>query len=483
MIPSTRRLRFIGLGLLIALAAASAIISQFGPPGPASKLAATVLVTLAAFAAIAEIVSLFLALVRSPGPTPPAPSAAPSSDLSSCGSQSLSLGIQSLPVSSAFGMYFVGLLERPSSYLYFDHQINLLHPEPSPNPLDAIYNQLLLPNGRHVLVIASQGGMGKSTLAAQIIRCLYQRKAIKFILGDSAKAEYYDFAQSRFVTTDQSFADPNGFLDVLRLQIGLPTFSGDAIGRNLREINDHILDNRAVILVDNLDTVADKQSLIQALLKLASADIRILITTREVGELAIDPAVGMFAHLNYLQDPITVAQFLTWHIDRHIAQNPQLATLRPSLSDQHLLRKLIDCTGGVPLLIQIVASEIALTNSWERLDKLPRDLFGDDLLAYLYDSAWHDLESLAKAGALAQRLLTWVSTQQFGGSRITSSSLQDQFRGSADERYLPEALNALYQRFLLVNSDASKGNFSVTPSLAGYVLAHTSEVAPSPRQN
>lgn len=455
--------------ILAAIAAVAAIATTILETGLVLTVTSTILAVILALAAVAEIVGL-IDRVLGHSSTVSAPRASLTNNLQNCGDNPLDLGNQTLSVSAALGMYFVSLLERPNSYVRFQGQLSL-HPSADPlNTFDEIINQLLVPDGKHLLILASQGGMGKSTIAAQIIRCLHERKAIKAIYGDSAKAEYYDFSKSQFVNIDQPFTDPPTFLNLLRQQTGLPPVSTQNLKLNIRELRDHILDTRAIILVDNLDTVDLRAELVSFLRQLISPELRVIVTTREVQALDVDNRNLMIAHLNPLTEVRIASDFLSWHVEKHLVQSPHLSRLLPDLHNDKLVNKLIERTGGIPLIMQIVANEIAVF-SWDRLDELPENLFGHELLAYLYDSAWHDLDRQGNSGQLAKQILRFVARYSYEGTRITSATLIDQFTDSSYEGDLQDALRHLYERFLIINNDMKKGDFSITPSLAGYVVS------------
>lgn len=82
-----------------------------------------------------------------------------------------------LLISSAFGSYFTGLLERDHSYVNLRGQVIV---EASgfgsiQDPFQKIYWALEHSRGPQVILLAGRGHTGKSTLAAKIIRCLYSQ--------------------------------------------------------------------------------------------------------------------------------------------------------------------------------------------------------------------------------------------------------------------------------------------------------------------
>jgi hypothetical protein len=97
-----------------------------------------------------------------------------------CGDQRMDLRDNRLLISSAFGSYFTGLLERDNSYVNLKGQV-IIESSGFGNiqePFQKIYWALEHSRGPQVVILAGQGGMGKSTLAAKIIRCLYAQGGI-----------------------------------------------------------------------------------------------------------------------------------------------------------------------------------------------------------------------------------------------------------------------------------------------------------------
>jgi hypothetical protein len=119
-----------------------------------------------------------------------------------CGDGGVDLANQRLRVSAAFGAYFTSLLERGNGYVPLSGQIDCpvrkgLEGLP---PIQRIFWYLQNPKGPRVFILAADGGMGKSTLASKIVRCLYEQEAIDMILGDSAKSKHIDPTSGQLLT-------------------------------------------------------------------------------------------------------------------------------------------------------------------------------------------------------------------------------------------------------------------------------------------
>ena len=383
-----------------------------------------------------------------------------------CGDRGINLAQQRLLVSAAFGTYFAGLLERDHSYVALKGQIDSPAPrgQEELEPIERIFWALQYPKGPRLLIIAAEGGMGKSTLAAKIVRCLFEEQAIDMILGDSAKTQRVTPTTGEVIQMEPGYYDLATFYDRMCGQLGLP-LSGNK--QAVVSIRDRLEGRRAVIVVDNLETVERGDKILRSLQAITTRDVRAIVTTREVKGLRDLTPDNLVIHLSPLSDLAPVREFLVWHIRQHHDEHPGLRTLEQDLDDRKHIRWLVERTGGIPLLIQLVFSDISRF-SWDYLRKLPY-IFGNELLAFLYQSRWDELGTLGKEGLAAKELLRWIAGEQYQGKKVTSDRLMQWAKGRERAELLTDSLHLLYERFLIVNHDSKQGNFAVFPSLAEFL--------------
>lgn len=416
------------------------------------------------------VVGKLLSKIGQKPPSPSSPDAAGPYP-PDCGNRGIDLGQERLLVSTAFGSYFAGLLEREQSYVALKGQIDcpLIEGVEKWEPIQRIFWALQHPKGPRLLIIAADGGMGKSTLAAKVVRCLFEEQAVDMILGDSAKTRRVDPVTGKLIQIKPGFYDVVSFYTRMCEQLGLPPM-GDK-RQALVGIKDRLFGRRAVIVVDNLETVRRGDELLHSLQALTTRDIRVIVTTRSVKGLKELTADILVVHLLPLMEVEVVRTFLEWHIRQHQDENPRLQALLGDLKDRKRLRWLIERTGGVPLLIQLVFSDVARF-SWEYLEELPR-LFGNELLSFLYQGRWDELGSLGAKGQMARDLLQWVATEQYKGKKVTFKRLTQwaQTQGKAD--LLTDSLHLLYERFLIVNHNPKHGDFALFPSLVEFIEQRT----------
>jgi len=383
-----------------------------------------------------------------------------------CGDKGIDLAQQRLLVSFAFGTYFAGLLEREHSYVNLKGQIECpaMRGQEALDPVERILWAIHYPRGPRLLIICAEGGMGKSTLAAKIVRCLYEEHVIDKILGDSAKTQRVEPITGKVIPLEPGYYDLATFYNKVCGQLGLPPLSGK---QAVVDIKDRLVGRRALIVVDNLDTVTKGDELLRSLQAITSENVRAIVTSRDAKGLRDLTANTLVVHLKPLSDLAVVRQFLAWHIHQHQDEHPGLRDLERDLEDRKRIQWLVERTGGIPLLIQLVFSDIARF-SWDYLQKLPH-IFGNELLAFLYQSKWDELGTLGTEGFTAREILRWIASEQYRGKKVTFDRLREwaQERGRAD--LLADSLRLLHERFLVVNHDPKQGNFAIFPSLVEFL--------------
>ena len=381
-----------------------------------------------------------------------------------CGNMPINLAQQRLLVSASFGSYFAGLLERPNIYLDLESQIDC--PAAARleglQPLQRIFWLLGYARGPRTMLIGGEGGMGKSTLSAKIIRCLYQEQAVDLILGDSAKSEHVNLTTGEIVKYQAGYYDPKSFYGRLCNQLGLPDLPSR---QAVQAIRDRLVGRKAIIMVDNLETVRKGDEILASIKKITSRDVRAIVTTRKVTGVKTLGDDLFVVQIQPLTDARIAGQFLLWHIEQYQHQHPALRKLGKDMDRN--IDWLIDRTGGIPLLMQLVLSDAA-RYTWDYVQTLPT-LFGGALLDFLYQARWDDLGEQSKEGNAAKQLLGWIAQEQYRGKVITSKAMANWAGSIHIETHLSAALSLLFERFMLINQDPLKGNYSVYPSLAEFV--------------
>lgn len=388
-----------------------------------------------------------------------------------CGDHPIDLGFRKPWVSEAFGGYLTGLLEDADSYVRIDEQIDCpITPETvALAPTARILFEMRRPTGPRLVVIAADGGMGKTTLATKIVRCLYEQQDAEFILGDSAKSEHIDVATGHIFKLDQEFKDTSSLYRRLYAQIGLPPPSRNtSVNRMVEELNEQLHDFSAVIVLDNLDSVPDTGVLLSTLSPLLGKNIRAVVTTREIVQVTSTSPTALVVKVNPLDSMENAVAFLEWHVRHFQRRDSNLAKVAVGFSDKRLIRMLIKKTGGVPLVMQLAVNDVA-RKSWDYIKQIPDFRLSSERLDYLYRARWVELDNLGAVGLSACQVLEFVAAQQRRGKRVTSETLRKWAQKQGMSGTLDQALFELEARFLIRNTDVKKGSFSIFPSLADFV--------------
>ena len=395
---------------------------------------------------------------------------------STCGDDGLDLKKERLYFSVTFGGYFASLLESPNTYLDMPGQIHCPVAGET-HPLEWIYGTLNDPVGFRLVTIAAGGGMGKTTLAAKIVRCLYSQNAIDLILGDSAKRTEIDLTTGLPRDVHPGFGDLDSFYRRLAAQTGLTNYPESVGWRAIvSDLKARLAGQRALVVLDNLDDFGNDEEkrwernvLFESIQPLLGRDVRALITTRKAD---ITASNAVIVNLNPIaRDDVALARrFVSWHIDRFVSLNPRLANLRNVLDDKKQMRRLLEKTGGIPLIIQVVVSRIAL-EKWGYLDRLP-ELLPGELLDYLYREHWDELSALGDVGRLAHDLLWYMASTNYSGRKVTGDVLRERARLAGQESLFSDALRLLIERFLIVDREptSKSGDFVIFPGLREFVL-------------
>ena len=382
-----------------------------------------------------------------------------------CGNEPLDLDRERLFVTEAVGSYFASLLESDNTYIPLEGQLEAYVPPTlhELTPLQRIVQGLAQRNGIYILVIAADGGMGKSTLAAKLVRCLYSKREYDRILGDSAKTEVVNLSTGSTRGIPAGFIDANSFLEKLAIQVGATRDTAAEL-KSSQFVRDRLAyGEKALVVVDNLESIRNVDELFGILLSLASPDIRVIVTTR-TASLHASPHT-LVVTLNPIKDVDTARRFIQWHIDTYANINSQLVMLNNTLSRPNV-QLLLDKTGGVPLIMQLLISDVARSSTWEYLRQVPDLPLTKELLDYLYQQRWMLLQNNGDSERIAIDILKFIAKRQ-EAKKVTGTP--ELLELDIDGKMLFQGLQLLHEHFLLIMRDPNRGDYVVFPSLIEFL--------------
>ena len=316
--------------------------------------------------------------------------------------------------------------------------------------IDRLLDELWRPNGPALVLIEGIGGIGKTTLADAVLRRLVRERPNGEIGWVSARHQRIDLAGALW-STERPALTPEALLDALARQVlpGAPPFASS--DKALAALRVHLAKRPAVIVVDNLETVADVAGLLPALRQLANPT-RFLLTSRQ--SLYAEPDLYHY-RVPELAEPDAL------RLVRQEAERRNLPDLATA-SDAEL-HPIVATVGGNPLALRLVVGQTHVHPLRVVLEDLTaaRGPTVENLYSYLYRRAWDSLDELSRRALLAMPLATGrgadldylaeISELDAGDLRAALTRLVDlnlvDSRGDLNERRY--AIHALTRSFLV----------------------------------
>jgi len=255
-------------------------------------------------------------------------------------------------------------------------------------PLAETVDLLRRPDGPLLISIEGLGGIGKTALARAVAHQLADGGDFDSIAWISAR----QFRLSDSGTIEHIHTTPTTLADItsqLAEQLGLTRLVGLGTNEKLARIAEFLANSRYLIVVDNLESVSDIDTLLPALTALAGP-ARILLTSRQA--MSSYPLVHRRA-----VKPLSLA-------DSHALVESELE--RRGL-DRYLdpadMQGLFDVVGGMPLALKLVAAQMIRWPLPELLSDMRqvRSRAPGSLYTYIYRRAWLDLDDSARAMLLS----------------------------------------------------------------------------------
>jgi len=241
-----------------------------------------------------------------------------------------------------------------------------------------------------VLVLEGMGGLGKTTIATLVARHFVDDDTFARVLWASAQQAQFDHWAGRQYALRPRAIDPVDILRQLAQELAIAT-PGDPDTLQA-EVVARCKGRRSLIVLDNLETVADMAALGLLLGALAGSS-RVLITTRDRAPQALPADLPrQYVSLNELDAPTSVQLLRS-------AATVTGAKALTDAGDDELLR-IYQVTGGNPLALWLVAGQ-ATNIPWRTfVDDLiahcPRASTGYELYDFLYRRSWDQLHDDAK---------------------------------------------------------------------------------------
>jgi predicted transcriptional regulator len=278
--------------------------------------------------------------------------------------------------------------------------------------------------------LEGMGGIGKTSLADATVRSLIEQGRINGVAWVTARQSAFSFSTGirevdRPTLSVEALAE--GLVNQLMPDESIPPH------RILPVLQEFLKDNPHVIVIDNLETVADVEALL-ATLRMLTDPTKFLLTSR--ASLFAEPDVFTFSVPQLSKDNAV-------RLLRQEAAQRNLARLQ-NASDEDL-HSIYTTVGGNPLALRLVAGQTHVHTLETVLESLHfahgRKI--EELYTYIYREAWDQLDEMTRHVFLAMPLVTSYGAPLAQLSEVTGLSAND----------IVEALEILVRLNLVDSSD------------------------------
>ena len=305
--------------------------------------------------------------------------------------------------------------------------------------LKVLLDNLLSSETPWLASIEGLGGIGKTALANTVVRSAELINRFQDVAWISAKQR--DFFPGVVLTGNDSAAlTVDTFVDTLLEQFDQIAVLGKSPQEKRKRLIRFLKEERYLIVIDNLETVTDYQTLLPILWEIANPS-KVLLTSRF--SLREYPDIFCLT-LDALDEPDT------YRLIRNEAETRGLNTLAKASEEQ--LRQIYEVVGGNPLALKLVVGQAAFLPLSLVLDNLKaaRGRTISDLYTYIYWQAWQMMDGESRQTLLIMPLIQSGSLSQL----LTLSQL--------DPADLHEALQQLATLSLIqVEGDLEERRYSI----------------------
>ncbi|GGO59382.1 ATP-binding protein [Streptomyces lasiicapitis] len=293
-----------------------------------------------------------------------------------------------------------------------------------------------------LITIKGMGGIGKTALAQEAVRTLAAENLFSTIFWRSTQTER--FIGEGVVRTEVSDYSFDALIDDLLRHSQLAWSADESTATKEQIVRNWLadIDNQVLIVLDNLETVPDRDALVASLIEILGRG-KILITSRYsiLRECAFSVDIGGLSR----QDGIA---FLT-----RTAEHQNNANLMSAAPDT--LARIRDVAGGAPLAMQLISGQMDYQPVEQVLRVIEEAGFNDlsyAFYSFLFRRIWDELDGPARKVLVAMR--------HFEGNP-TASAIQHTANVIDDEFY--PATARLGQRSMLVMTRGREARYSLHP--------------------
>ncbi|PID87211.1 MAG: hypothetical protein CSB13_00540 [Chloroflexi bacterium] len=270
-------------------------------------------------------------------------------------------------------------------------------------------NTLQQENEPFIVAIDGLGGMGKTALADKVARNLIEQMGFEEIAWITAKQTHLSSLGRLKIESGRPALTFPLLLEKLADQFDIPESPGTSQLKREQIVINYLRERSCLVVIDNLETVADYHSLLPEL-RANQNPTKYLLTSRL--RLYEDPDVFSISLKELPQES-------AFALLREEARRTGFLALLESPDEE--LQKIYDVVGGHPLALKLVVGQL-------RFRSLPRVLDGyepskeknsGELFDYIYQETWETLDDDCKMTLMA---LSQASETGFTFDHIVSIS-------------------------------------------------------------
>lgn len=305
-----------------------------------------------------------------------------------------------------------------------------------------------------LVALDGMGGMGKTALARKAAEELVHEGRFTRVAWITAQQQAFIWGQTQ--TRAHPALTYPAFLTELARMLQAEINASQPQDEQERRLAAILAAEPTLIVVDNLETAADAQALVEGLDRLARP-AKILLTTRH--RVA---AYEQVASLTLQQlSPDDALAFIRYHAEeRNI---PAIPAASPAE-----LQRMIHVTDGSPLAIKLVIGQLAFLPLAQVLDDLAAVRPGThDFFGFLFRYSWERLSEPAQHLLLHMPLLDARGTTWDDLAAVSGVALNGHFRGALEELVSVSLLNAGYAQGRLLYSIHRLTEYFILSDLVG----------------
>ncbi|MFZ0548614.1 MAG: NB-ARC domain-containing protein [Candidatus Promineifilaceae bacterium] len=273
-------------------------------------------------------------------------------------------------------------------------------------PYSLLWDVLMAENRNFIAVLDGLGGLGKTALADWTTRQIIQTTRFNDVAWITAKQLYISAMGRLEVETDVPAMTIPILLDKLAEQFELAQNNITYLQRQ-REVRDYMRDQPNLVIIDNLETIADYKALLPTLREWQSPS-KFLLTSRR--RLLDQPDIFSIS----MKELSKEASFM---LLRQVAEHSGFSELAEA--DDGTLEKIYRAVGGNPLALKLLAGQLRFSSLPQVLARFSEKDFSDeqDLFEYIYREYWETISDDEKEILLA---LTQAGESGFSFEQIAS---------------------------------------------------------------